>query len=98
MITVFVTADASARDSEFLSQSYALMTIRARVGRYRSRSSRRGLIERHLDVVNTVTVCAYGRARYSPRHGLSVNALNELTNFCPVALATSSRNVDGGNR
>jgi len=98
VIAVFVTTDASARDTKFLSQSYALMTFRARVGRHRSRSSRRRLIERHLDVVNTVTVCAYGRARYSPRHGLAVNALNKLTGFCPVTLAASSRNVDLGNR
>ena len=74
------------------------MTFRARVGRYRSRRSRRGLIERHLDVVNTVTVCTHGRARHSPRHGLSVNALNELTSLRLVTLAAGSRNVDLGNR
>lgn len=98
MIAVFVTTDTSARDSEFLSQSHALMTFRARVGRYRSRCSRRGLIEWHLDVVDAVTVCAYRRARHSPRHGLSVNALNELVGFCLVTLAASRRNVDLGNR
>ena len=74
------------------------MAFRARVGGYRSRRRRRGLIERHLDVVNTVTVCAYGRARHSPRHGLSVNALNELTSLRLVTLAAGSRNVDLGNR
>ena len=74
------------------------MAFRARVGRYRSRSSRRSLIERHLDVVNTVTVRANGRPRHSPRHGLSVNALNELRRFGAVTLAARSWNVDLGNR
>lgn len=73
------------------------MTLRTRVGRNRCSRSCCGLIERHLDVVNTVTVCAYGRARYSPRHGLSVNALKELTAFGPVTLAASSRDVGLGN-
>ena len=73
------------------------MTFRARVGRDRSRSSRRGLIERHPDVVNTVTVCAYGRARHSPRYRLSVNALNELGAFGLMTLSASRRNVDLGN-
>lgn len=74
------------------------MTFRARVGRYRCSSSRRRLIERHFDVVNTVTVCAYGRARHASPYGLTVDTLNELTCLCPVALSASSRNVDLGNR
>ena len=98
MITVFVTAHASARDSEFLSQSYAFMTLGARVGRYCCRSGRRLLIERHGDVVNAVAVCTNGGARYSTGHGLSVNTLNELTGLCPVTLSAGSRNVDFGNR
>ena len=74
------------------------MTFRARLGSDRSRRSRRRLIEGHLDVVNTMTISAYGRARHSPNHGLSMNALNELTSLCPVTLSASAWNVDFGNR
>ena len=97
VIAVFVTADTSTRNPEFLSQQHAFVTFRARVGRYRSRRNRRGLIEWQLDVVNPVTIRTYGRARNPPRHGLSVNALSELISFGPVALAAGSRNVDFGN-
>ena len=98
MITVFISADAPARDSEFLRQRHAFMTLSAALGRQRYRRGPGALIERHLDIVDAMTVCARWRAGYSPGHGLSMNALNKLVRFSLMTLTTGGGDVDFGNR
>ena len=98
MIARLVTAYALARDAELLGQRHAFVAFCATLCCDCRRSGSRRLIKRHLDVVNAVTVSAYGRARNATRNCPAVNALDELSAFGLMALPACFRNIDFKNR
>jgi len=92
VVTIFVTTDALARDSKFLSQSYALMTPRTSIsGNCRGSSS--PLYRRH-NVVDAMAISADRGSRYTTGNGLPMNALHELRTLVLVTLAAGGGNVD----
>src|SRR5262245_23726423 len=94
VIAVLVTADALAGHPKLLSQRHAFMAFRTALSRYRCRRRRRRVVERHDDVVNSVTVRAHRRARNAADNRLAVNALHEFVRFGAMAFAAGVGYVD----
>src|SRR6185436_12996231 len=97
VIAVFIAADTSAGDAEFLCQRHAFMTLRTTISRDGGRSRRSRVVERRVDAVNAVTVRAHRRTGHAAHDRLTVNALHELIRFGAMAFAARLRNVDPGN-
>ena len=73
------------------------MTPRTSFGSNNSRRSRAVCLNGRDNVMNSMTIRAYGRARHTTRHCLSVNTLYELRTLTLMALAARPGNVDFGN-
>src|SRR6266567_705166 len=93
MIARLVAAHAFARDAELLRQRHTFVAFCATLCCDCRRSRGRRLIKRHLDVVNAVTVSAYGRTRNATRNCLTMYARREFVCFGFVALAAGFGNV-----
>ena len=96
MVTVLVTSYPIAGHAKLFGESDSLMTACASVGA--DRSSCDTVLNRVLDVVNTMAVSAYRRTRNSTDHRLTVDALHEISAFLPVTLAACTGDVDLCNR
>lgn len=94
MIAVLVAAHPAARDAEFLGQRYSFMALGAGVGRQGAGGRGSGLIKRHLDVVNAMTIRANRSAGNSSSERHSVNAPIELIGFGLMALTAGLGNVN----
>ena len=74
------------------------MTLRTTVGSNCGGCRRGGVIDRHCDVVDAVTVGTDGCARDSTRDGLAVHALGKLVRFSAMTLAAGVGNIDFRDR
>lgn len=94
MVAVLVAGDTAAGNAEFLRQGDAFVTLRAAVSRHGGGCPISILVDRILDVMDTVTIRAGRRTRYAANDRQAMHTFYKLICFAGVAFTAGRRNVD----